>query len=150
MRNEQTQVVKAPREQVFKTWTDYEAWPRFATTTFFSTFFTRVKVVERAGNTVHLDQEIKVMGLKAKRTEKHTLTPPEQIQVEGKAMGSTNTTLWMFEPVPGATQMTAVVETQLIGVAKVFGPLFRRYLQAALSEWMQAFAKYVEVQKTEP
>ena len=144
MRNEQTQVVKAPREQVFKTWTDYEAWPRF------STFFTRVRVVERAGNTVHLDQEIKVMGLRAKRTEKHTLTPPEQIQVEGKAMGSTNTTLWMFEPVPGATQMTAVVETQLIGLAKVFGPLFRRYLQAALREWMQAFAKYVEVQKTEP
>jgi uncharacterized membrane protein len=63
MRNEQTQFVKAPREQVFKTWTDYEAWPRF------STFFTRVTVVERAGNTVHLDQEIKVMGLTAKRTE---------------------------------------------------------------------------------
>jgi hypothetical protein len=65
-------------------------------------------------------------------------------------MGSTNTTLWTFEPLPGGTQMTAVVETQLIGLAKVSAPLFRRYLQAALREWMQAFAKYVEVKKTEP
>lgn len=30
MRVEQAQVVKAPREQVFRAWGDYEAWPRFS------------------------------------------------------------------------------------------------------------------------
>ncbi len=71
------QVVKAPRDQVFQTFTDYEAWPRF------SGLVTRVTVTERAGNTVHLDMEIKVMGRKFKRTEKHVLAAPEQVLVEG-------------------------------------------------------------------
>jgi uncharacterized protein YndB with AHSA1/START domain len=30
MRVEQAKIVKAPREQVFQAWTDYEAWPRFS------------------------------------------------------------------------------------------------------------------------
>jgi hypothetical protein len=75
VRIEQAQVVKAPREQVFETWTDYER---------FSVLFTRVTVTERAGNTVHLDTEVKVMGRKVKRTEKHVLTPPDQVQVEAR------------------------------------------------------------------
>ena len=138
MRIEQAQIVKAPREQVFQTWTDCEAWPKF------SVLFTRVTVTERAGNTVLLDEDIKVMGLKAKRTEKLVLTPPEQVLVEGEAVGSTNTTVWTFEPVAEGTRVTAVVEAQLIGLAKVLGPLFKRQVQAGLREWMQAFAKYAE------
>jgi len=55
MRVEKAQLVKAPREQVFRVWTDYEAWPKF------STLFTRVTVTERAGNTVHVNAEIRVM-----------------------------------------------------------------------------------------
>ena len=74
------QVVKAPRDQVFQTFTDYEAWPRF------SGLVTRVTVTERAGDSVHLDMEIKVMGRKFKRTEEHVLTPPEQVLVEGETV----------------------------------------------------------------
>ncbi len=138
MRFEQAQVVKAPREQVFQTWTDYEAWPRF------SPLFTRVSVKERAGNTVHLDVEVKVMGRKTRRTEKHVLTPPEQVRAEFEMEATTSTTLWKFEPVPEGTLVTAVVVAELKGLTKVLGPLARRRAQSLLREWIQGFARFVE------
>jgi uncharacterized protein YndB with AHSA1/START domain len=138
MRVEQAQVVRAPRERVFAAWMDYEAWPRF------SGLFTRVSVTERAGNTVHIDAEVKVMGHKIGRSEKHVLTPPEQIRVEGETEGATNTTLWSFEPVPEGTRVTAVVDAELSGVTKLLGPLAKRQLQTLLREWMQGLARYVE------
>jgi ribosome-associated toxin RatA of RatAB toxin-antitoxin module len=55
MRIQQVQVVKAPREQVFQAWNDYDAWPKF------SPLFTRVTVTEHARNTVHVNAEIRVM-----------------------------------------------------------------------------------------
>jgi ribosome-associated toxin RatA of RatAB toxin-antitoxin module len=135
---EQTQVVKAPREHVFQAFADFEAWPKF------STYFKRVTVTERAGNTLHFDTEVKVMGRKTKRTEKWVLTPPEQIQMEGAVMGSTNTTLWKFEPVSEGTRLTAVVDAQLKGWAKLLGPLAKRRVRALLRNEMHAFVNFVE------
>jgi uncharacterized protein YndB with AHSA1/START domain len=138
MRIEQAQLVKAPREQVFQAWTDYDAWPRF------SGLFTRVTVAERAGNTVHVDAETKVMGRKARRTEKHVLTPPEQVLVSGETEGATNTTVWKFEPVPEGTLVTAVVEAELTGLTRVLGPFAKRKLQSLLRDWLRGLAKYSE------
>ncbi len=138
MRVEQAQVVRAPREQVFQAWTDYEAWPRF------SGLFTQVSVRERAGNTVHIEAELKLMGRKIGRSEKHVLTPPEQVRVEGETEGATNTTLWTFEPVPEGTRVTAVVDAELGGVTKLLGPLAKRQRQTMLRDWMQGLARYVE------
>jgi uncharacterized protein YndB with AHSA1/START domain len=95
VRIEQAQIVKAPRELVFRAWTDCEAWPNWN-----PVGFTRVTVTERVGNTANLDAEVKVMGLKTHRTERHRLSPPERVDVEGRMLGMTNTTVWTFEPVP--------------------------------------------------
>jgi carbon monoxide dehydrogenase subunit G len=138
MRVEQAQVVRAPREQVFQAWTDYEAWPRF------SGLFTQVSIRERAANTVHIDAELKLMGRKIGRSERHVLTPPEQVRVEGETEGATNTTLWTFEPVPEGTRVTAVVDAELGGVIKLLGPLAKRQMQTMLRDWMQGLARYVE------
>src|SRR6266511_1029859 len=138
MRVEQAQVVRAPREQVFQAWTDYEAWPRF------SGLFTQVSVRERAGNTVHIEAELKLMGRKIGRSEKHVLTPPEQVSEEGETEGATNTTLGTFEPVPEGTMVTAVVQAELKGLTKVLGPVAKHQVQSLLREWMQGFATYVE------
>jgi uncharacterized protein YndB with AHSA1/START domain len=132
---EQTLVVKAPREQVFQAWTDYENWPRYFD------FFTRVTVTERAGNTALLDTEVKFMGRDAKRAEKHVLTPPERVDVEGEMEGMTNTTVWKFESVPQGTRLTAIVEARLPLRLRVLGPLARRRLQVLLRESMQGLAK---------
>ena len=138
MRIQHVQVVKAPREQVFQAWNDYDAWPKF------SPLFTRVTVTERAGNTVHVNAEIRVMGRKTSRIEKHVLTTPEQVLVSGETEGATNTTLWKFESIPEGTLVTAVVEAELTGLTRVLGPLAKRQLQSLLREWLRGLAKYVE------
>ena len=139
MRFVQTQLGKAPRQEVFDAWTDCESWPRWDRVA-----FTRVTVTERTGNTVRLDAQVKVMGLRARRTEKHVLTPPEKVDVEGEIRGLTNTTLWTFDETPEGTMVTAVADTQLKGLFGLLGPLLRWQGQTVLREWMRAFAKYVE------
>jgi carbon monoxide dehydrogenase subunit G len=84
------------------------------------------------------------MGRKIGRSEKHVLTPPEQVRVEGETEGATNTTLWTFEPVPEGTRVTAVVDAELGGVTKLLGPLAKRQLQTMLRDWMQGLTRYVE------
>ena len=130
--------MKASREQVFQAWTDCENWPKW------QTLFTRVTIAKRDGNTVYLDTEVKMMGRKARRTEKHVLTPPERVDVEGEMEGNTNTTVWKFEPVPEGTRVTAEVEARLPLRLRVLGPFVKRQFQALLREWMQELAKYVE------
>lgn len=137
MRIEQARFVKASPEQVFQAWTDYEAWPRFSA-------FTQVRVAERAGDVVYLDTKLRVMGRETKRREKVTLTPPQLIRVEGKTVGATNTTIWKFEPAPGGTQVTGIVEAKLTGLMKALGPLAKRQLQSVLDDWIEGFARYVE------
>ena len=138
---EETQVVHAPRERVFQTFNDYDAWPKF------SSFFKRVTVVERAGNTVHVNAEISVMGGTTSRTEKHVLTPPEQVLVSGKHEGATTTTVWTFAETPEGTLVTAVLEAELTGLlVRILGPLAKRQVQRFLHEWLRGLATYAEAQ----
>lgn len=133
------QIIRAPREQVFQAWTDYETWP-----TWDHVVFSRVRVAERSGNTAVLDADIRFMGLKMPRTEKHVLTPPEKVEVEGGVRGIRNTTAWTFDVVPEGTRLTAVLDVQLSGPLNLLGPLVRRQGTIATREWLSAFAKHVE------
>jgi len=135
---EQTQVVKAPREQVFQTWTDYEEVPKW------QTLFTSVKVAKRDGNTVHLDMEVNMRGRRAIRTEKHILRQPQRVDVEGEMEGITNTSVWKFESAPEGSRVTVIIEARLPWRLKVMGPLVKRQFQALVRDWMQDLAKYVE------
>jgi len=135
---EQTQVVKASPEEVFKAYADCEAWPKW------QTLFKSVKVTKGDGNTQYLEAEVKFLRRKSSRTEKHVMTPPEQILVEGEAVGITNTTLWKFEPVPEGTRVSAALDAQLPFALKVVGPIVKRQARAALRDWLQSLTKYVE------
>lgn len=139
MRIEQAQFVKAPREQVFQAWTDYEAYPRWD-----PVLFTRVKVMERVGNYARLDAQVRFMGMRMRRTEKHVLTPPEKVEVLGDVPNATNSTLWKFEAVPEGTMLTAVIEAQFKGLLKLLQPIAERQARSVTRQWMRAFAHYVE------
>lgn len=139
MRIEQAQFVKAPREQVFQAWTDYEAYPRWD-----PVLFTRVKVMERVGNYARLDAQVRFMGMRMRRTEKHVLTPPEKVEVLGDVPNATNSTLWKFEAVPEGTMLTAVIEAQFKGLLKLLQPFAERQARSVTRQWMRAFAHYVE------
>jgi ribosome-associated toxin RatA of RatAB toxin-antitoxin module len=135
---ELTQLVKAPREDVFRTFTDFEAWPSF------SRLFARVAIMERTGQTVRLDTDVKVLGRTLRRIERHVLTPPGLIQVTGETEGATNTTEWRFETAPEGTLVTAVLDIGSAGITRLLGPFANRQAKSMLHDWMQAFAKYVE------
>ena len=139
MRIKQAQLVKAPRERVFEAWTDYEAYPKWD-----GKVFTRVTVTHRAGNTASLDMETRFMGMTMPRKERHVLTPPEKVEVDGSVPIAGNTTVWTFEDVPGGTLLTAVLEVQFRGMLGILSPLARWQARSMLSNWMQAFANYVE------
>jgi len=138
MRIEDTQIVKAAREEVFEKWTDCEAWPTWLPV------FTCVDVTQRAGNVVRLSVDMKVKGLTLKRTETHVLTPPEKVEVEGAIRGVTNTTLWTFQEVPDGTRVSAVVDGDVSPWLKPLEPLIRSQLRTALRDSLDAFAEYVE------
>ncbi len=140
MRIELAQLVKAPRERVFQAWTDCEAWPRWDP----GHLFTRVKVTERGENTARLDEEVRFMGLRMRRTENLVLTPPEKVEVNGSIPNATNTTVWTFEAVPEGTMLTAVLEVQFTGVLKLLQPIAEGQARSLTRKWMQAFATYVE------
>ena len=142
MRIEQAQLVRAPREQVFQAWTDCESWPKWD-----PVLFTRVTVAERVGNTARLDAEIKFMGLRMRRTERHVLTPPEKVEVTGDIPDATNTTVWKFEAVPEGTMLTAVIEAQFQGMLKLLQPIAEWQARTVTRKWMQAFATYVETKQ---
>ena len=59
MRTEYSQLVKAPRDRVFRAFTDYEAIP-----TWDRVLFKRVTVTERGPNTATLDEDARFMGMK--------------------------------------------------------------------------------------
>ncbi len=139
MRTEYSQLVKAPRERVFQAFTDYEAYP-----TWDPVIFKRVTVTERGANTARLDAEVKFMGLKLRRTEKHLLTPPEKVEVDGSVRDATNTTVWTLKTVPEGTMLTAMLEIQFKGLLKLLQPVAEWQMRTALPEWMRAFARYVE------
>ena len=148
-RIKQTQLVKAPREDVFREWIDYEAWPQF------SVLYRRVAVSDRAGDTVHLDTEVKVRhghlvgidhprGRPAIRTERHVLTPPEHVDVKGETEGAISTSVWKFESVPAGTLVTADVHAPVHGLAILIGTVARSAMQFLLRRELRAFAEYVE------
>jgi len=135
---EQTQIVKAPREKVFQAWTDYEAVPKW------QTLFTSVKVAKRDGNTALLELEVNMRGRKTLRTEKHLLTPPERVDVEGEMQGMTNTSVWKFESAPEGSLVSVAIEARLPLRMKILAPLVKRQFQAIVRDWLQDLAKYVE------
>jgi ribosome-associated toxin RatA of RatAB toxin-antitoxin module len=141
MRIEESQPVKAPQQQVFDAWTDYEAWPRF------STLFTRVAVLERVDHAVRLDIDIKVLGRTTRRVESHVVTPPQEVRVQGEMEGADNTSVWTFEPTAEGTLLRAVVEAEPTGLRRLLGPFAKRILTKMLRDEMRAFATYVEAEK---
>jgi len=142
VRTEYSQLVKAPRDRVYQAFTDYEAIP-----TWDRVLFKRVTVTERGPNTATLDEDVRFMGMKMRRTERHVLTPPEKVEVDGSVRDAINTTVWTLQTVPEGTMLTAELEVQFKGLLKLLQPLAERQIRTVLPEWMREFASYVEAQQ---
>ncbi len=142
MRTEYSQLVKAPRERVFEALTDYEAIP-----TWDRVMFKRVSVTQRGPNTATLDADVRFMGMKMRRMERHVLTPPEKVEVDGSVRNAINTTVWTLRTVPEGTILTAELEVEFKGLLKLLQPIAERQMRTVLPEWMREFAGYVETKQ---
>jgi hypothetical protein len=98
--------------------------------------FKRVTVTERGPNTARLDAEVRFMGMTMKRTERHVLTPPEKIEVDGSVRDAINTTVWTLQTVPEGTILTAELEVQFKGLLKLLQPVAEWQMRAVLPEWI--------------
>jgi ribosome-associated toxin RatA of RatAB toxin-antitoxin module len=143
VRTEYSHLVRAPRERVFQALTDYEAIP-----TWDRVMFKRVTVTERGPNTATLDADVRFMGLKMRRTERHILTPPEKIEVDGSVRDAINTTVWTLRAAPEGTILTARLEVEFKGLLKLLQPLAERQVRNVLPEWMREFTSHVEAQQS--
>ncbi len=134
--------MKAPRERVFEALTDYEAIP-----TWDRVMFKRVSVTQRGPNTATLDADVRFMGMKMRRMERHVLTPPEKVEVDGSVRNAINTTVWTLRTVPEGTILTAELEVEFKGLLKLLQPIAERQMRTVLPEWMREFAGYVETKQ---
>jgi len=142
MRTEYSQLVKAPRERVFEALTDYEAIP-----TWDRVMFKRVSVTQRGPNTATLDADVRFMGMKMRRMERHVLTPPEKVELDGSVRDAINTTVWTLRTVSEGTILTAELEVEFKGLLKLLQPIAERQMRTVLPEWMREFAGYVETKQ---
>jgi len=122
--------------------TDYEAIP-----TWDRVMFKRVSVTQRGPNTATLDADVRFMGMKMRRMERHVLTPPEKVEVDGSVRNAINTTVWTLRTVPEGTILTAELEVEFKGLLKLLQPIAERQMRTVLPEWMREFAGYVETKQ---
>ena len=145
--------MKAPREQVFQAWTDYQVWPVF------SRLYSRVKVLERIGNVARMETDVRVRhghlvgidhprGRMAKRSEQHVIAPPQQVEVTADTEGAISSSVWKFEPIADGTMVTADVYAPVRGLTILVGTLARRELQSLLEKELHAFATHVEAMQS--
>ncbi len=85
--------------------------------------------------------------MKMRRMERHVLTPPEKVEVDGSVRNAINTTVWTLRTVPEGTILTAELEVEFKGLLKLLQPIAERQMRTVLPEWMREFAGYVETKQ---
>jgi uncharacterized membrane protein len=137
MRFEVSLVVRAPRDKVYSTYTDFEAMPKWSKQT------NRVTTVRREGNTLFLEWAPSRGDRKVVREMR--LLPPERVESEGETRFTRTRSAVVFEEVPEGTKVTASLDVQVKGrwgwVVKTKG---RAEAEASAMEELTSFGKYVE------
>ena len=137
---ETSRVIAAPREKVFKLWTDFENGPKNL-----PTHFKSVKILQREGNTVTTDEVIMAAGRTVKQTSRHTIQGPDKHEVEvltGDAVGTTVSET--FTEVPEGTKVSVVGDVRLAGILKMIEVLGKGRIRAEIEDSINQLAKIAE------
>jgi hypothetical protein len=132
-------VVKAQREKVYATYTDFEAWPKW------SRQATVVRVVRREGTTVSIESETVSRGKPRATLAKLTLLPPEAVETETETRLTRGRRTVRFEDVPEGTKVTAVLDVRVkVPWSWLFAPRGKDQAESFALEGLRSFAEYVE------
>ena len=133
-------IIKADRNKVFNTITDFENLPRNL-----PEFFKSVKVLSKEGNTIVIEESARMAGRDIVQTTKHILTPPEKHEVfimDGDAKYSLIAET--YQSISEGTKITVDGDFNLAGKLKLVGFLAKGKIEKSISEVIDAFAKIVE------
>ena len=133
-------IIKADRAKVFNTVTDFENLPSKL-----PSYFKAMKVVSREGDSIVIEESIRMAGRDITQTAKHILWPPEKHEVfilDGEAKDSH--IVEAYESTAEGTKITIDGDFKLAGKLKLVGFLAAGKIKSSIEEVMNEFARIVE------
>jgi carbon monoxide dehydrogenase subunit G len=133
-------IIKADREKVYKTITDFENLP-----TNMPQFFKSIKIVSKENNTIVIEESITMAGRDIKQKTKHILTFPEKHEVfvlEGDAKNSH--IIETYEKISEGTRIIVEGDFNLSGKLKLVSFLVKGLIEKNIREVLESITKLVE------
>lgn len=133
-------IMKADRGKVFSTVTDFENLPSKL-----PSYFKAMKVVSKQGDSIIIEESIRMAGRDITQTAKHILRPPEKHEVfimDGDAKDSH--IVETYESTADGTKITIDGDFKLAGKLKLVGFLAAGKIKSSIEEVMNEFARIVE------
>jgi len=136
-------IIKAKKDKVFSTMTDFENLPSKL-----PQIFKSVKVISREGNSIITEEFVKVAGRDIVQTVKHVIRPTEKHEVfilEGDAKGSH--IVESYEETSKGTKIIVEGDFKLAGKLNLLGFFAKVKIEKSINEVMDEFAKLLVSKK---
>ena len=130
-------IIKAEKDKVFSTMTDFENLPSKL-----PQIFKSVKIISRKGNSLVTKEFVKMAGRDITQKVKHVIQPTEKHEVfilEGDAKGSH--IVESYEETSGGTKIIVEGDFKLTDKMNLLGFLAKGKIEKSINEVMDEFAK---------
>ena len=130
-------IIKAKKDKVFFTMTDFENLPSKL-----PHIFKSIKVISREGNSLITEEFVKMAGREIKQKVKHVIQPTEKHEVfilEGDAKGSH--IVESYEETRRGTKIIVEGDFKLAGKLNLLGFFAKVKIEKSINEVMDEFAK---------
>jgi len=130
-------IIKAKKDKVFSTMTDFENLPSKL-----PQIFKSVKIISREGNSVVTEEFVKMAGRDIIQKVKHVIQPTEKHEVfilEGDAKGSH--IIESYEETSEGTKIIVEGDFKLAGMLNLLGFFAKVKIEKSINEVMDEFAK---------
>ena len=132
-------IIKAEKDKVFSTITDFENLPSKL-----PHIFKSVKVISREGNSIITEELVKMAGRDIAQKVKHVIQPTEQHEVfilEGDAKDSH--IVESYEETSQGTKIIVEGDFKLAGKLNLLGFFAKGKIEKSITEVMEEFAKLI-------
>ena len=130
-------IIKAEKDKVFSTMTDFENLPSKL-----PHIFKSIKVISQEGNSLITEEFVKMAGRNITQKVKHIIQPTEKHEVfilEGDAKDSH--IVESYEETSGGTKIIVEGDFKLAGKMNLLGFLAKGKIEKSINEVMDEFAK---------
>ncbi len=130
-------IIKAKKDKVFSTMTDFENLPSKL-----PQIFKSIKVISREDNSIITEEFVKMAGREITQKVKHVIQPTEKHEVfilEGDAKGSH--IVESYEETSEGTKIIVEGDFKLAGTSNLLGFFAKGKIEKSINEVMDEFAK---------